>query len=710
MHKKAFTLVELIVVITILAVLGTIAFVSFQWYTQQSRNSVRISDVKMIEKILSYYFVENYHYPLPESPYTLSYSWADVLHQWTFGEAPFQKVKRMSNIPVDPLTKTEYLYSVINSKKQYEILTIFEGQVVQNTPFSQSYAASWEYQAKVQWTYNKIFVKTDYHYIPLPSIINAEVTSATALDQNNIKSFIVTDGDNLPEWWDKLLAQTGGLDINLSPFTGSVDNGLTDFDKQNITLQIQQAYTGSQLENQYPYTEILSKTQSEELITFANEVVLDQGRSSSSSSSSPSSFNSCTANPTYTINGHTYNLPIIDHATPTVLTSANITQNNGIFNYTVTIDCNNGTIQAGVENPVNNISCNTSYLWDGTSCVNTWPITLNNANLFNADNGIRWEINPIPWITVYQYSNNGTTFGQDRSTYMHQDSYATSDVNEKFDTLKCGTPHSIWVRAKVWTSFTSPTKLNYSIPCFNLPTTVTYNGKVRDNLPIWYHANYQGIWKKIGVTVTHYRYTVLRHTAADGSKHWARLLWNVNGNSYTAWTFYGGTVTCPANKIWVWSFAAASCNNLTSWITPNCYNKPNRGNANPQQLWDAVPNNSWICMKSWNYAVAYYKTWNMVSWNCTQNTTVYHKLKVLYTENGTSWINPKNPTRNPLICNNGLSTDITKWSLSLSWNELWPNAEAGTPTLFHKWKVRTSGYFQNWPAENIDRGVASFHY
>ncbi|MGB2110634.1 MAG: type IV pilin protein [Patescibacteria group bacterium] len=36
--KKAFTLVELIVVITILAVLATIGFISMSGYTQSARN------------------------------------------------------------------------------------------------------------------------------------------------------------------------------------------------------------------------------------------------------------------------------------------------------------------------------------------------------------------------------------------------------------------------------------------------------------------------------------------------------------------------------------------------------------------------------------------------------------------------------------------------------------------------------------------------
>jgi len=48
--KKAFTLVELIVVITILAVLGTIAFISLQGYSGEARDSKRLSDVNNLVK------------------------------------------------------------------------------------------------------------------------------------------------------------------------------------------------------------------------------------------------------------------------------------------------------------------------------------------------------------------------------------------------------------------------------------------------------------------------------------------------------------------------------------------------------------------------------------------------------------------------------------------------------------------------------------
>ncbi len=48
--KKAFTLVELIVVITILAVLGTIAFISLQGYSGEARDTKRLQNVNDLVK------------------------------------------------------------------------------------------------------------------------------------------------------------------------------------------------------------------------------------------------------------------------------------------------------------------------------------------------------------------------------------------------------------------------------------------------------------------------------------------------------------------------------------------------------------------------------------------------------------------------------------------------------------------------------------
>ncbi len=73
-NTYAFTLVELVVVITILAVLGTIGFLSISGYSKKARNSNRVYDMKVIEKALSVYIQTTSLYPNPDSATAISYS------------------------------------------------------------------------------------------------------------------------------------------------------------------------------------------------------------------------------------------------------------------------------------------------------------------------------------------------------------------------------------------------------------------------------------------------------------------------------------------------------------------------------------------------------------------------------------------------------------------------------------------------------------
>jgi len=61
-----FTLVELIVVITILAILWTIAFISLQWYSAQARDTTRVSDIQNIKTSLELFSLNTWKYPLPD--------------------------------------------------------------------------------------------------------------------------------------------------------------------------------------------------------------------------------------------------------------------------------------------------------------------------------------------------------------------------------------------------------------------------------------------------------------------------------------------------------------------------------------------------------------------------------------------------------------------------------------------------------------------
>ena len=125
MHNKAFTLVELIVVITILAVLWTIAFVSFQWYAASSRDSVRITDLKNIDKVLKLKVTAWETLLLPEQALKITASWTTLSYQWNMSEKLLNHYG-VTNGWLDPLDNIPYTYSVNENRNKYQLLWFLE--------------------------------------------------------------------------------------------------------------------------------------------------------------------------------------------------------------------------------------------------------------------------------------------------------------------------------------------------------------------------------------------------------------------------------------------------------------------------------------------------------------------------------------------------------------------------------------------------------
>jgi len=94
--KKGFSLVELLVVITIIAILSVVAYTAVGGQTIKARDSKRKQDLNTIQSAMELFFVENGTYPA-------------VLET---GTDPGQIPKKfLSEIPVDPSTEQVYLYA-----------------------------------------------------------------------------------------------------------------------------------------------------------------------------------------------------------------------------------------------------------------------------------------------------------------------------------------------------------------------------------------------------------------------------------------------------------------------------------------------------------------------------------------------------------------------------------------------------------------------
>ena len=277
MRKKAFTLVELIVVITILAILWTIAFISLQWYAANARDSRRISDIWNIKKSLELFTLQTEKYPLPDNGETVTYSWEIVWTQWTLWDNVVKQLSRnIKKKPLDPITNEEYIYSTTENRWEYEVLAIYEWWIANNTILNQTHAADTWY-VKVDGTYNQLYTSTDSFIIPTPSLITSEELPLV-LDGTNIKSQVVTGQLNRPSRTNTAV-QTWWLDIVLSVYTGSLKKTSTDQEKIDAMAAIQSAYTWSILSIVWSYQNLLSQTSTWELVSFVDVVVLNNNTS-----------------------------------------------------------------------------------------------------------------------------------------------------------------------------------------------------------------------------------------------------------------------------------------------------------------------------------------------------------------------------------------------------------------------------------------------
>jgi prepilin-type N-terminal cleavage/methylation domain-containing protein len=116
-----FTLVELIVVITILAILGTIGFISLQGYSRSARDSVRISHLASLQEGLLLWREVSGTLPMPESALTLTASGVVIGYQGFARDQVARIAKITAGTTQDPLDAgiyTTYATNALLTKMQ----------------------------------------------------------------------------------------------------------------------------------------------------------------------------------------------------------------------------------------------------------------------------------------------------------------------------------------------------------------------------------------------------------------------------------------------------------------------------------------------------------------------------------------------------------------------------------------------------------------
>ena len=125
-NKKAFSFVELIVSVTILAIISTIWFISYSSYLWDSRDSQRKSDLAQVGSALKVYKQKRWYYPPPGDNFNLTYNGTWIVLQWRFDQNV--RLNTLDRLPFDPKAKIPYVYSITKNAQEYEMAATLENE------------------------------------------------------------------------------------------------------------------------------------------------------------------------------------------------------------------------------------------------------------------------------------------------------------------------------------------------------------------------------------------------------------------------------------------------------------------------------------------------------------------------------------------------------------------------------------------------------
>jgi len=198
----AFTIVELMIGITIISILSTIWMIFYSWHITNSKDVIRVTDVWNIRQLLEITYIKSGDLPIPDDGVDINYKANVVWTQGVFGTGSRISVRNLDAVPQDPGTDNYYSYSLLKNKKEYEVVTIFEWDLISSGPniITPTYAA--EKKAYTVWNYNKKFsvVKngTNSAILALPSITSSDTSDTDIENIVSAHNIVIHSEFNLP--------------------------------------------------------------------------------------------------------------------------------------------------------------------------------------------------------------------------------------------------------------------------------------------------------------------------------------------------------------------------------------------------------------------------------------------------------------------------------------------------------------------------------
>lgn len=293
-----FTLVELLVVITILGILGTIGFLATGGYSSRARDSARAGDLSQLTKSLDVSIITAGAYPKPDNAFFVTYSGGIVWSQGTAGAGVLQYLHStisgggLNKRPVDPLKGTEYTYSSLAEGKAYQVKGDYEGDVTAASEsfFLNAYAAPGVPNvASIKGNYGGLVAKTTtgstVYVIAVPSIItNTGTIAGGSISISSLSGTLLFNGKPLvnASSYNPVSVVYSGAALPTNDTSGQITAMMNN---------LKNAYSGSDLSGIANVSTLLSTSGSTALVNLGSTTVISQLGGTASAPPPPSVTN-----------------------------------------------------------------------------------------------------------------------------------------------------------------------------------------------------------------------------------------------------------------------------------------------------------------------------------------------------------------------------------------------------------------------------------
>lgn len=177
-NLRWFTFIELVISITIVAILSVLGFVSYSKNLEDSRDSQRKSELSWVAAWLKLHKTKRWEYPTPWNKFNITNSWYLSAIQWRLDENII--ISTIDKIPLDPFIEVPYVFSVSRSKQEFQLSATLEN--------------NWINKSLLLWDYKTVSKNI------LPSIVLAATFSGNLEINSLIGSWAVNRTKFIFDW------------------------------------------------------------------------------------------------------------------------------------------------------------------------------------------------------------------------------------------------------------------------------------------------------------------------------------------------------------------------------------------------------------------------------------------------------------------------------------------------------------------------------